>query len=203
MNSDNRARYSACQFAIQLVEPLGDRAGLAGGDAAVVDLDDGQNLRGRAGQEDFVGGEEFVQSDAALFHEHAVLAREGDHFLAGDAAQEARAERRRGDRAGGDDENVRGGAFVITGKTYQLLQMGCPIIIGRNLESGIFVDKKDALIVEQSNPSELAKVILWAKNHPTELDEIGKNGKKLYQNKLSNRQLTEQLRLLLLNEHIL
>ena len=93
--------------------------------------------------------------------------------------------------------------FVITGKTYQLLQMGCPTIIGRNMESGIFVDKKDALIVEQSNPSELAKVILWAKNHSTELGEIGKNGKKLYQNKLSNRRLTEQLNLLLLNKHIL
>ncbi|MEI7918258.1 MAG: glycosyltransferase [Candidatus Saccharibacteria bacterium] len=93
--------------------------------------------------------------------------------------------------------------FVITGKTYQLLQMGCPVIIGRNLESGIFTDKSDTLVVEQNSAEALADAILWAKNHSAELSKIGQNGHKLYQEKLSNRRLIEQLRLLLANKHLL
>ncbi len=93
--------------------------------------------------------------------------------------------------------------FVITGKTYQLLQMGRPVIVGQNLESGIFTDKSNVLIVKQNNADSLAGAILWAQSHPVELKKIGQNGRKLYQNILSNRQLSEQLRLMFTNKNLL
>ena len=93
--------------------------------------------------------------------------------------------------------------FVITGKTYQLLQMGRPVIVGQNLESGIFTDKSNVLIVKQNNADSLAGAILWAQSHPVELKKIGQNGRKLYQNKLSNCQLSEQLRLMFTNKNLL
>jgi glycosyltransferase involved in cell wall biosynthesis len=93
--------------------------------------------------------------------------------------------------------------FVITGKTYQFLQMGCPVIIGHNQESKIFTDKQDALIIEQANPKALAGVILWAKDHPAKLNQISKAGQELYQNELSNKCLSEQLTVLLTDKHIL
>lgn len=93
--------------------------------------------------------------------------------------------------------------FVITGKTYQLLHMGRPTIVGRNHESSLFTDKENALLVEQANPRALADTILWAKAHPLELSKIGDAGKKLYTKKFSNVQLADELRLLLANEQIL
>jgi glycosyltransferase involved in cell wall biosynthesis len=93
--------------------------------------------------------------------------------------------------------------FVITGKTYQALQMGCPVIIGENLESGVFTDKKDTLIIKQANPLALSEAILWAKEHPIQLRKIGKAGKEVYYKKFSSQKLSLQLQLMLLNEHIL
>ena len=93
--------------------------------------------------------------------------------------------------------------FVITGKTYQFLQMGRPVIVGANLESGIFTDKDNAIVVEQADAEALAGAILWSKQHPIQLDKIGESGKRLYQEKLSIKFLTKQLNLLLANKHIL
>lgn len=93
--------------------------------------------------------------------------------------------------------------FIITGKTYQFLQMGRPVIIGRNLESGLFTDRKDVLMVDQASASALAAAILWAKQHPAELAKIGEAGQQLYRRQLSNRVLAEQLGRLLANKHIL
>jgi glycosyltransferase involved in cell wall biosynthesis len=87
--------------------------------------------------------------------------------------------------------------FVITGKTYQFLQMGRAVIIGENQESKLFANKKDAIIVEQASAKVLADAILWSKQHSAELKTIGKAGKKLYQNNLSINHLTEQLESLL------
>lgn len=92
--------------------------------------------------------------------------------------------------------------FVIGGKTYQFLRMGRPVIIGRNQESGLWTDKKDALIVEQANPRALAEAILWARHHPAELAKIGQAGKDLYEQKLSNRVLVNQLERLLANKRL-
>jgi len=92
--------------------------------------------------------------------------------------------------------------FVIGGKTYQYMRMGRPVIIGQNQESGLWTDKKDALIVERANPQALADAVIWAQQHPTELAKIGQAGEQLYQDKLSNKVLVEQLELLLTNKHI-
>jgi glycosyltransferase involved in cell wall biosynthesis len=93
--------------------------------------------------------------------------------------------------------------FVIGGKTFQYLQMGRPVIIGRNEESHIWTDKKDALIVDQADAQGLADAILWAKDHPKELTKIADAGQKLYQQKLSNRVLVKELRTLLGRKQLL
>jgi len=93
--------------------------------------------------------------------------------------------------------------YVIGGKTYQYLQTERPVIIGKNEESHIWTDKKNALIVDQKDPKQLADAISWAEEHPKELAAIARSGKELYTKELSIKKLTQQLRLLLTNEHIL
>jgi glycosyltransferase involved in cell wall biosynthesis len=93
--------------------------------------------------------------------------------------------------------------FVIGGKTYQFLNMGRPVVIGRNHESHIWKDKENALIIDQASPRQLADAIEWARKHPSELQHIAKAGKQLYDKELSNTVLTEQLRRLLVDEHVL
>lgn len=84
--------------------------------------------------------------------------------------------------------------YVITGKAYQYLAMGRPVIIGENKESGAFDDKKNALIVPEANASALADVIRWALGHRDELEKIGQSGQNLYRQKFSNEQLSLQLK---------
>jgi glycosyltransferase involved in cell wall biosynthesis len=83
--------------------------------------------------------------------------------------------------------------YVITGKAYQFLQMRRPIIVGKNKESHIFKDKKNALIVEQSSAQALSKAIEWAYINQDKLPDIGEAGYRLYQDKLSNKVLGEQI----------
>ena len=75
--------------------------------------------------------------------------------------------------------------YVITGKTYQFLQMAKPVIIGANKESHILMDKKNALIVPQGNALALADAISWASKHSDELVAIGKSGHELFKRHLS------------------
>lgn len=84
--------------------------------------------------------------------------------------------------------------YVITGKAYQYLNMGRPIVVGRNYESEVFTDKKNALLVEQNNPDALADTIKWAHGHQDKLSSIGVAGKKLYDEKFSNRAVAEKLK---------
>lgn len=92
--------------------------------------------------------------------------------------------------------------YVIGGKTFQYQRMGRPVIIGRNKESHIWTDKKDALIVDQADPKQLADVISWAKDHPSELNKIGGAGRELYDEKLSNQELVRELRALLVSKRL-
>lgn len=92
--------------------------------------------------------------------------------------------------------------FVIGGKVFQFLRSGKPTIVGINEESGIFTDKKDALVIPQGNPQALADALKWAKAHPKELAGIGEAGRKLYEAKLSNKVLAEQLRALLARKEL-
>jgi len=87
--------------------------------------------------------------------------------------------------------------YVITGKAYQFLQMKRPIIVGKNKESHIFTNKKDAIIVKQADAKELASGIEWAYKHRSNLPDIGQAGYRLYRQKLSGAVLTAQIKELL------
>jgi glycosyltransferase involved in cell wall biosynthesis len=77
--------------------------------------------------------------------------------------------------------------FVITGKAYQFLAAGCPVVIGQNAVSGLFVDKQNCLLIRPASPKALVDTILWAKQHPAELQRIGKRGRELYEQHFSQR----------------
>lgn len=84
--------------------------------------------------------------------------------------------------------------YVITGKAYQYLAMGRPVVIGKNKESHIFTDKKNALLVEQASAKSLADAIIWAYEHRTILADIGKSGRKLYESEFSVDKVGHQLK---------
>lgn len=103
---------------------------------------------------------------------------------------------------GGPFGNTVQSQFVIGGKVFQFLRSGKPTVIGVNKESGIFTDKKDALVIPQGNPQALADALKWAKAHPQELAKIGEAGRKLYEAKLSNKVLAGELRGLLARKEL-
>ena len=86
---------------------------------------------------------------------------------------------------------------VITGKTYQQLCMAKPTVIGKNLESGIFTDKKDCLLVELGNAMSLSNACRWAADHRDQLYTVGESGRNTYDKHLSNTVLTNQLQQIL------
>ena len=81
--------------------------------------------------------------------------------------------------------------FVVTGKAYQFMAMGRPIVVGANQESDVFTDKKNALVVEQANADSLVKAIRWAMKHETKLNGIGKAGRELYDKEFSSQALAK------------
>lgn len=87
--------------------------------------------------------------------------------------------------------------YVITGKAYQYLAMGRPVIVGKNKESGVFENKKNALIVPQANANALAETLRWAAGNRDKLESIGDAGRKLYDEKFSNKQLSPRLKTIL------
>ncbi|SFR86346.1 Glycosyltransferase involved in cell wall bisynthesis [Agromyces sp. CF514] len=91
--------------------------------------------------------------------------------------------------------------YVITGKTYQFLASALPVVVGANLESGVLTDRVDALIVPQSDPAALAQTIRWAREHGSELDRIGANGRATYERLFSVDRVADRLRIALGAEH--
>lgn len=82
---------------------------------------------------------------------------------------------------------------VITGKTYQFLCGGLPTVVGRNAETGVFTDRKDALVVAQGSADALVEAIEWAAAHRGELAEIGAAGRALYLERYSQGALAAAL----------
>lgn len=77
--------------------------------------------------------------------------------------------------------------FVITGKTYQFLALGAPVLVGRNQVNDLFQDKVNCLAVPQADAKAIAEAISWAHRHPKELRQIGQAGQKLYQEHFSQK----------------
>ncbi|HKU18726.1 MAG TPA: glycosyltransferase [Candidatus Saccharimonadales bacterium] len=84
--------------------------------------------------------------------------------------------------------------FVITGKTYQFLAAAAPVIVAKNKVSGVFVDKQNCLLVPPADAQALAKAIRWAKAHPTELRQIGRAGRALYETHFSQAVVNDLVR---------
>lgn len=93
---------------------------------------------------------------------------------------------------GGPFGNTVQAQRVITGKTYQFLACRAPTLIGKNQASEIFKDGFNSLVVEQNNPHQLAKKILWAYKNQNKLVKIGQQGNKLYNNELSSKVISQE-----------
>lgn len=76
--------------------------------------------------------------------------------------------------------------YVITTKTFQFLAAACPVIIGRNQVNGMFVDRKNSLVVPQGDTRALVESIAWAHDHPKQMRAIGREGRKLYEEQFSH-----------------
>ena len=87
--------------------------------------------------------------------------------------------------------------YVVTGKTYQLLAMAVPCIVGENIATTDFVDKQNSLVVPQGDAAALADAIRWAFEHPKELARIGKRGRALYEKAFDEPTIARQVRLAL------
>ncbi len=103
---------------------------------------------------------------------------------------------------GGPFGNTVQSQYVITGKTYQFLASARPTLIGDNQETKLFVDKKNAIMVPRASQAALVGAIEWAFLHPKELHLIAQNGRKLYEQEFSSRQIADYLRRLFASKHI-
>jgi len=84
--------------------------------------------------------------------------------------------------------------FVIATKTYQYLACEAPALIGKNkTASEGFVDKKNCLMVEPGSAKAIAESIGWAAEHPKELREIGRQGRKLYEEHFSQAKINQKI----------
>jgi glycosyltransferase involved in cell wall biosynthesis len=75
--------------------------------------------------------------------------------------------------------------FVVTGKTYQVLASGSPVLIGENKVHEGFIDKKNCLIVPQAKAAAITEAVRWAYEHPKELKAVGQQGRQLYERRFS------------------
>lgn len=88
---------------------------------------------------------------------------------------------------GGPFGNTTQSQYVVTGKTSQALASGAPVLIGKNRVNEDFINKQNCLMVPQADPQALADAISWAHEHPKELADIGRAGRKLYNKHFSQQ----------------
>jgi len=82
---------------------------------------------------------------------------------------------------------------VVTGKTYQFLASGIPVLVGDNDAEPLLVDRENCLVATQQDPASIAAAIRWAADHPDELREIGERGRALYEREYSLPRQTARL----------
>lgn len=81
---------------------------------------------------------------------------------------------------------------VVTGKTYQSLACGVPTIIGKNETTDTqFSHQVNAIIIPQKSPEALVEALVWAVEHPNELQHIGEKGRLLYERNFSKDTLVK------------
>jgi glycosyltransferase involved in cell wall biosynthesis len=95
---------------------------------------------------------------------------------------------------GGPFGNTGQAHRVITGKTFQFLAMAKPVIVGQIEDDYGFEDKVNCLLIPQGNAEALAKAILWAYQHRSELSQIGQRGYDLYQSRYSVKHISDTLK---------
>lgn len=81
--------------------------------------------------------------------------------------------------------------FVITGKTYQFMSLGAPVLISQNEATGYFKNKINCLMTPQANADSIAMAIRWAYSHPDEMRDIAKNGHELYKKHYSQEVINQ------------
>jgi glycosyltransferase involved in cell wall biosynthesis len=79
---------------------------------------------------------------------------------------------------------------VFTGKSYQFLAAGKPVVIADTAPYKDLQDKVDCIKVKINDPVSLAEGIRWAYNNQSKLHEIGQNARKVYEAKYSNQQIS-------------
>ena len=96
----------------RLLDGLGDRAALALADRDLVDRPDRRDFDRRAHEEGLVGDVEQLARQQLFADLEAVISRERDDRVAGDARQDRRGRRRRVDDVVADEEEVLAAAFA-------------------------------------------------------------------------------------------
>lgn len=81
--------------------------------------------------------------------------------------------------------------YVVTGKTYQFLSLGVPVLIGRNEVNEDFVDQRNCLMVPQANADAIAAAIRWAYSHSEHMQRIADQGHQLYEDKFSQKHINQ------------
>jgi len=94
---------------------------------------------------------------------------------------------------GGPFGNTPQARRVVTTKTSQCLALAKPVVIGVIDEDVGLEDKVNCLLVNQGSASSLADAILWGYEHNNRLNDIGARGQTLYQQRLSNKVILEQM----------
>jgi glycosyltransferase involved in cell wall biosynthesis len=83
---------------------------------------------------------------------------------------------------------------VITGKTYQFLACGAPVLLGDNQEvRKLFTDKKNCLIASQADSDSIKNKIMYAFMNPIKLKNIGTHGLETYQTNFSSENISKEL----------
>lgn len=93
--------------------------------------------------------------------------------------------------------------FIVTGKTYQFLAAGLPVVVGDNKEVHIFKNRHNALVVPEKDVMALKNTVEWASVHPKELAQLAKNGRKLYEKEFSSLRVANDLRSLFAKQGLL
>lgn len=95
---------------------------------------------------------------------------------------------------GGPFGNTGQAHRVVTGKTLQFLAMAKPVIVGEIDTNYGFKDKVNCIMVPQGDGRALADAINWAFHHKTEIEQIGWQGYKLYQDRYSIKHISEKIK---------